>query len=404
MILRAVAALVAVALLGASAHAIVAHIADGYSSPHAIVILTLAAGVAIGALSIGAAWHQRRKVLAVAIGIALLCGEAFGLVSTAERIVGQRDHVQASVTEAAGKITAARERVGAAERELAAVATSDRLLRAEAAKAAADATAQAKASERSCAVNCRAILEQQVATAAHDVKEARREIETRQEAARKALEAARAHLATLAPPGSPSPLADRLGLAAWQLDLLAAALASIAVNGLAAALLVFAGHGRHEHAPAREPPAAARSVRVERGAGDVPMLEASAVPPPRVPVANVREHAARFGVECFAPDPRGSADLETIKATYAAWCGNIGVEALPDAEIGRALADLFSAAGLRVEDRGGRLAVAEIVLKEGARERRELRQNAADLMRVVEHAGKTARSSTPAGQLMPAVS
>jgi hypothetical protein len=42
-------------------------------------------------------------------------------------------------------------------------------------------------------------------------------------------------------PGSATPLADRLGVAGWLLDLLHAALGSLVGNGLAMCLLGFAG-------------------------------------------------------------------------------------------------------------------------------------------------------------------
>jgi len=45
--IRAFAVLVALALLGASAHAVISHIADGYASPHAITTLALAAGIVL---------------------------------------------------------------------------------------------------------------------------------------------------------------------------------------------------------------------------------------------------------------------------------------------------------------------------------------------------------------------
>jgi hypothetical protein len=406
MIIRALAVLIAFALLGASAHAIIAHVADGYSSPHAIVTLTLAAGVAVGALAIGAAWEQRRRVLACIICIALLCGEAFGLVSTAERIIAQRDGVQMTISAAREKHDTARRELHKAEAELARADTSDRLQRAEAAKAAADAAALTKAAERSCAANCRALLEQQVSAAAAEVDAARTDSTGKRNAAAYAVARARDALKAAPAPASSTPLADRLGLQGWQLDLLVAALGSLAVNGLAATLLVFAGHGGSHRPTSR--PSTARAVN----AAPLPYIEATAehaimqeaAPAPRMQPVNVREHAARFGVECFGPSKSGSASLDAVKARYLEWCGEIGLEPLPDATIGKALADLFGAAGVRVEDRSGRLVVVGVELKAADNTRGMLRGNAAELMRVVEHGGKTARGSQSVGQFMPAVS
>jgi hypothetical protein len=41
-----------------------------------------------------------------------------------------------------------------------------------------------------------------------------------------------------------TPLADRLGIEPWKIDVLIAALGSIAINGLACGLMIFGAHGR----------------------------------------------------------------------------------------------------------------------------------------------------------------
>jgi len=406
MIIRALAVVIALGLLGASAHAIISHVADGYSSPHAIVTLTLAAGVAVGSLAIGAAWEQRRRVLACIISIALLCGEAFGLVSTAERIIAQRDGVQTSIHAARAKHDNARRELEKAEAELARADTSERLQRAEAARAAADAAALTKAAERGCAANCRALLEQQVSAAAAEVDAARADSTGKRNAATYAVARARDALKAAPAPASSTPLADRLGLQGWQLDLVVAALGSLAVNGLAATLLVFAGHGG-SHRPTSRASTARTVEAVPRPYIDATAehsLVQEAAPAPRMQPVNVREHAARFGVECFAPSKSGGASLDDVKARYLEWCGDIGLQPLPDATIGKALADLFGAAGLSVESRGGRLVVVGVELTAADKARRLLRANAAEIKRVVEHRGKTARGSQAGGPFMPAVS
>ncbi len=94
MILRGFAILVGLALLAAACHATITH-SGGYGTPHAYLTIAIAAGVGVGALAIGAAWSQRRRALSVAILLALVCGELFGLVMTGERLIDAREAKQA---------------------------------------------------------------------------------------------------------------------------------------------------------------------------------------------------------------------------------------------------------------------------------------------------------------------
>src|SRR5215467_13684968 len=63
-------------------------------------------------------------------------------------------------------------------------------------------------------------------------------------AAEREIAEASAAIARHKTPESATPLADRIGIAALALDLVAAALGSIAANGLAYGLLIFAAHPR----------------------------------------------------------------------------------------------------------------------------------------------------------------
>lgn len=354
MMLRAIAVVVALCLLGATAHAVITH-AGGYGTPHAYTTIALAAGVAVGALTIGAAWDQGRRLLAVVLCIALACGEAFGLLSTAERLVAQRDAMQAPVADAHAQRAAAAKQLAKAEAELVAVSRSDRVQRAEAAKTEADRAAVAKSAERGCVANCRALLEQQVKSAEAELSAARAEVAQRVATANANIATARAALAGLKAPASVTPLADRLGVAGWSLDLIAAALGSLAANGLAAALLVFAAHRRSIDTASPVAPVAAEGGTTHHFAPRQPL-----------PVLNIAEHAARFGVECLTPKEGGKASLEAIKARYLAWCSELGVSAVADGQIGKALADLFAAVGLRAIEQDGRIFVVGIEIKPSA--------------------------------------
>ena len=242
--IRSLALIAGLALVGAAAHVNILA-CGGYTQPTAIITLALAIGVAVGSVAIGNAAQNKRRTLAVFIAIGLLCGEGYALIATGERTISARDASVAPITAAVETRKLAEARVVAAELALASVAaTSPRLESAIAAKAAAETRAMDDASKKSCAANCRALLEAATATAAREVDAARDEIAGFRLKAELRLAEARAAVIALPAYRSASPLADRLGIAAWALDLLAAGLLSIGVNGLGAALIALSAHGR----------------------------------------------------------------------------------------------------------------------------------------------------------------
>lgn len=180
------------------------------TGPGANLMRALALGVAVGAIAIGLAWHHGRIILAMVIALALVAGEAYGLLSTAERMVAAREATQADVRSVAADRQAATARVKAAETAL----------------AKANENAAAEASKRHCARECRTLLEGAITKAGIELV-----------AARTALEQFPAVTA------SATPLADRLGWPSWAVDLIQAALASLAANGLGASLIAFGAHG-----------------------------------------------------------------------------------------------------------------------------------------------------------------
>jgi hypothetical protein len=242
--IRSLALIAGLALVGAAAHVNILA-CGGYTQPTAIITLALAIGVAVGSVAIGNAAQNKRRTLAVFIAIGLLCGEGYALIATGERTISARDASVAPITAAVETRKLAEARVVAAELALASVAaTSPRLDSAIAAKAAAETRAMDDASKKSCAANCRALLEAATSTAAREVDAARAEIAGFRLKAELRLADARAAVIALPAYRSASPLADRLGIAAWALDLLAAGLLSIGVNGLGAALIALSAHGR----------------------------------------------------------------------------------------------------------------------------------------------------------------
>jgi hypothetical protein len=332
----------------------------GYATPHAVLTMAIAAGVGIGALCIGKAWSEKRRGLALAIGVALICGELFGLLMTGERLVASREAAQAPLRAANDAIAQAAERVRQAEVALRAVpTTSPRLTAAMTAKAKADETVASKASERSCAVNCRQLLQAQVDEAQREVNAARLANDSARSRAEATLSAARADLSSLKPPGSASPLADRLGLPGWTLDLLAAALGSIAANGLGCCLLAFGAHGRG-HAPANAAPVVKSMQQPEPIIEMEPVKEApppvvNTAPPARLQLVGPTASVSKFVVHSLEPDRRGRVEITDLYRAYRTWARDNGQAPLAPAEFGERLATIFEKTGIETEQEADRV-------------------------------------------------
>lgn len=368
-------------LVGAGIVATVVHAsivaAGGYDSPAAWITVALGCGLVVGAITIGICWRERRYGLGFAIMACLLAGEAYTLLLTAERTTAAREAKQAPLREDLERRRQALKLLADAEAAFARLSDTPRLMRAIAAKADADTTAQTKAAERGCAVNCRALLEAQVREAAKELEAARIENDGIRSDAMQRLVEAQTAVASLPPTVSASPLADRMGVDPGHLDLAAAALASIAANGLAACLLAFASHARREKpVPVIEPAAAALVVSAPIEASPTSaMIEAAAEPitePPGIREAerkaeserDVKREANAFAVTAFRPADDGAVLVSDIKKAYRDWCASRSLEPLPDHEIAGALRDLFARVGLDVEHAGSQRKVLGITWSE----------------------------------------
>jgi hypothetical protein len=359
MILRALAIAVGLILLAATAHIAIAQ-SGGYGTPHSFIVLAVAAGVGVGALTIGVAWSERRRGLAFAILIALLCGEAWGLLATGERIIAGREQIQAPLRDQANQHRAAVAALQLAESIKPVHADRSRLVAAERRKQLADDAARAAATDKNCRDNCRLLLQAAVDAAFAEVTAARREI-TAHDSAQTAEINNKIQAATLAlrenpMPKSAAPLADRLGLPAWTLDLVTAALGSIAANGLAACMLAFGVHRRRSIDPAASlPPIPLAIVEVvpdDQRALPAPVSVAAAVAPARpvqrkpkpiqdrprnenvrndTPSSNADQVTKTGDVMAFAvaklyPDARGTVLLTIAHAAYRNWCMATGCQ------------------------------------------------------------------------------
>lgn len=374
-----IAGIVGAGIVATVVHASIAA-GGGYDNPAAWITVALGCGLIAGAISVGICWRERRYGLGFAILACLLAGEAYTLLLTAERTTAAREAKQAPLREDLERRRQAIKTLAEAEAALAGLSDTPRLTRAIAAKAEADTTAQTKAAERSCAANCRALLETQVAEAAKELEAARVESDQVRSAALQRVSSARLAVASLPLEISASPLADRIGVDPGKLDLAAAALASIAANGLAACLLAFASHARREKpvpviVPAEAPLAASAPIEASPTIAVIEQASAAAEPitePAQIGEAerkaeserDVKREANAFAVTAFRPADDGAVLVSDIKRAYRDWCTSRSLEPLPDQEIAGALRDLFARVGLEVEHAGSQRKVLGITWSE----------------------------------------
>ncbi|WP_072377639.1 hypothetical protein [Hyphomicrobium sp. NDB2Meth4] len=360
------AAAVGIGILACVTHAAIVA-TGGYSMPTAPLLIALACGLATGAAVTGIAWGQQRRTLAILLVFALGAGEAYALLMTAERTLAHRESQQAPLREAAAKHEAALARVNRA-RDSASQSTvpSPRLLAAEASRRAAEEAVRSEASKPGCRENCRLLLQQAVDAAALEVRSARAEIAAHEAKEAAAIDAerraAQAELDANPAPPSATPLADRLGVEAWRIDLLAAALASIAANGLAAILIAFASHSRRPEPHAHLPTYAEPVALLESGSSSADTSDHGA-PAEIAPARHRRsaDEAARFACDVLRPDDSGRVRLRDILPAYHNWCASRGLDPLAVDEIGAALAALISRAGLRYGEASGEPVIVGIV-------------------------------------------
>jgi hypothetical protein len=231
--------------------------------------IALAAGVAVGASVLP---RIGSRALVCGMVLALVAGEMSGLLAVAERVVVNRDIAASKQSGANGTTAGILDRIKVKEAEL----TAHR------------ATAALTVATKGCAVECRGLLEGQGAAIVAEIAVARVELKTAPVAR------------------SATPLADRLGLQAWALDLLAAVLLSVGANGLAAVLIAWASHAGLPRDPvasmpdpitAVSTPANPEQSRKEYGDAHDPIMPSNGgVSVPLSPVAAMAVSARTRGV------------------------------------------------------------------------------------------------------------
>lgn len=245
------------------------------TGPHALLLYAMAGGVATGSVIMArTSWR-----VGLIVALAVIAGESYGMLATAERVIRNREALSADVRE------------GNAARE----GTMRRATTADAAIRAHDDTARKTVAERGCAAECRRLLE---ATRADLVRD-------RDMAIAAATASAGGRSAT--------PLADRLGIEPWRLDVAMAALLSLGANGLACVLIAFGAHAPRRPAPIQ--PAMVQPARVEAMA---PSETGSNVV--AMPRRATKREAAEFAVQCLIPAPGEVVELRDVVTAYWEWC------------------------------------------------------------------------------------
>ena len=216
-------------ILAATTNATIAT-SGGYLSSQALIVAALSGGVFAGAYAIGSGRVAAR--FSIAIIAALVAGEIYNLAATAERTIVVREAAAAPLKDLAAKRSEALKRLDDLEHGAPRSAKLD-LARANLAEAKAAVEAEAK--DIRCGKQCQ--RKQGLADdASHAVELA---IPGAEADRAKAIEVSKAELAANPLPASATPLADRLGVAPWIVDLAMSGLLSIGANGLAGVLIAL---------------------------------------------------------------------------------------------------------------------------------------------------------------------
>lgn len=349
MLWRTLAVLAGLAVVAAATHANVLH-AGGYGAGDTWLIITIAALLALGMGYAAIAWKEGHKAGAVVLCLCLVAGEAYWLLTNAEREIASRDELAAPLRDAKAKYAQAEARVTEAKAALATAGerAQKRVDEALKAKQAADAAAVSEAAKPGCRKNCADLLKDAKDRAGADLREARAAVDSARAAAEKAVTAAETALAALPLPRAAAPLPERLGFAPWAWDLIMAGLRSLAVVGGSIAIAL----ALHPRASAESKDRTAASLT------PAPVSVATSITTPArvvqvlAPRHDEREHVAEFLRAVLRPDPEGSASLRRLYGQYPAWCEARRIDPMPPAALGQHLRTIVDAIGLEVEPEG----------------------------------------------------
>jgi hypothetical protein len=310
MILRILAAILGLAVVGAATHLNVMH-AGGYQSGEAFLIITVAGMLGVGMGYAATVWRDRSKIGATALVLCLLAGETYWLLQNTERELQSRADIEAPL---------------AAQREARRKA-EQRIADAKEAKHKADSAALEQAALPACRKNCADLLTAAVNTATTELANAQ------------------AALALLPRAASSAVLADNIGMPRWAWDLIMGGLRGLAVFGGSIAFALAAHPHRHAAKAAKvetlivEPARAAKPPRPRKTPHSSPLAIIAR------PI-NEREHVSHFLRIAVRPDPNAETSLRQLNDRYPGWCREQSVDPLPPAQLGQQLRSIIDAIGL----------------------------------------------------------
>jgi hypothetical protein len=155
---------------------------------------------------------------------------------------------------------------------------------------------------------------------------------------------------------------------AWVIDLITAALGSLAANGLGCGLIAFSAHGRRE-----DPPVVVA----------MPAHSGSLV---AIPATTGRNHVARFLRLTVAPSAAGEISLRELQKLYVGWCQTEKLMPMRAADFGRELRDVVDALGLACVSTGDDIRVCGAEISDERRMTRAPRKGLGHMATVGEPA------------------
>jgi len=316
--MRAVAIVCGVIVLSAATWAAID--AASLTGAHLWLLVALAIGTAGGAVVLGRS-AGRWTLLVIP---AVLAGEASGMLATAERIIRARE-------QSAGVV------IGA---QSAAKARKERISDARAALEKHDLEAPKTSALKHCAENCKAMLSETRASLSAALDKAYG-LPIDAEASR-----------------SPSPLADRLGIAPWLLDLIAAGLMTIGANGLAVILIAWGAHAPDVRPASNiRSPDEISSVTVKKPSkinetggtkrDESPAEISSNVTPFKRP--RPAPLWGKFALEALEPDDGSRVAVKDVVAAYRQWLEARGEPVPPAADCVDHIDRVFRAARIKTD-------------------------------------------------------
>jgi hypothetical protein len=357
IIARTLAIAAGLLILAAVAHATI-YFTTGYGTPHAYLTITVAIGVAVASVICGMATSRG---LAVFLAVCIASGEGYNFLQSANRLIAASEAAQAPKREYVKAYAKAKSDVTAAQAIVDAPQTSQRLREAQHAKELADRAVTDKSAEKGCLANCRQLLQAAVDSAAEEVTKARDAIEVDHKTAVTNLNTAKTKADGMNAPESPTPLADRLGVEPWKIDVLIAALGSIAINGLACGLMIFGAHGTHRREKKPVPPAA-EVIDITPGPTK-PRLVASN--PPAISVIE-------FAAGALERAPSSELEFDDFYMAYWSHCKKVDGRAVSPTEAVEQTNKLCGECGIPIQRRGKKRFLVGVRIKTATAQRPRL--------------------------------